>query len=77
MAGVELPIRRAMGDARASFRDVDEVILIGGATAMPMIRERVAAIFGKAPRCELNACYVIALGGRRKVRWRSIGSYCG
>ena len=59
---VEMPIRRALGDARLKRSDIDEVILVGGATRMPCIVERVAQLFEKPPLCRLNPDEVVALG---------------
>ncbi|MBW3540138.1 MAG: Hsp70 family protein, partial [Planctomycetes bacterium] len=62
LARVELPVRRALGDAGLKRADVDEVILVGGATRMPAVLERVEAMFGRQPRCSLNPDEVVALG---------------
>ena len=62
LAGIELPIRRAMGDAGLKKSDVDEVVLVGGATRMPMLIERVTRLFGAEPRHRLNPDEVVALG---------------
>lgn len=59
---IEVPIRRALGDAGLSRSDVAEVILVGGATRMPAFVERVVKLFGKQPRCTLNPDEVVALG---------------
>ncbi len=56
------PLRRALGDARLKREDVDEVILVGGATRMRAVRERVARQFAKEPKCSLNPDEVVALG---------------
>src|SRR5262249_2319647 len=59
---MELPIRRALGDARIRPADLQEVILVGGATRMPMVRQRVEQMFEKPPSCRLNPDEVVALG---------------
>ena len=56
------PTRKALVDAGLSAADVDEVVLVGGSTRMPLIRQRVEALFGKPPHCELNPDEVVALG---------------
>jgi molecular chaperone DnaK len=56
------PTRQALGDAGLSATDIDEVVLVGGATRMPIIRRKVQALFGKSPHCELNPDEVVALG---------------
>lgn len=58
----ELPIRRALGDAGLTREDVDELILVGGATRMPSFPRRVVELFGRAPTCRLNPDEVVALG---------------
>ena len=45
---VDLPIRRVLGDAKLTRDDVDEVILVGGATRMPAVIDRVDAAAGQA-----------------------------
>ncbi len=57
-----LPCRAALKDAGLQPSDIDEVLLVGGSTRMPLIRQRVQALFGKAPHCELNPDEVVALG---------------
>ena len=56
------PTRQALSDAGLSPTDVDEVVLVGGSTRIPLIREKVHALFGKPPHCELNPDEVVALG---------------
>src|SRR5688500_15082804 len=56
------PCRFALQDAGLSPADIDEVVLVGGSTRMPLVRERVQALFGKQPHCHLNPDEVVALG---------------
>jgi len=56
------PCRLALKDAGLKPEDIDEVVLVGGATRMPLVRERVQAMFGKEPHCHLNPDEVVALG---------------
>src|SRR5204863_1945133 len=42
--------------------DMDEVVLVGGSTRVPLVRRRVEALFGKAPHSQLNPDEVVALG---------------
>jgi molecular chaperone HscC len=51
-----------LGDAGLKRSGIDEVILVGGATRMPTLIERVTDLFGKAPLCRLNPDEVVALG---------------
>jgi molecular chaperone HscC len=59
---VDLPVRRVLGDANLSREDIDEVILVGGATRMPAVIERVTQLLGKSPHRRLNPDHVVALG---------------
>jgi Fe-S protein assembly chaperone HscA len=56
------PCRLALKDAGLKPEDIDEVVLVGGSTRMPLVRERVQAMFGKEPHCHLNPDEVVALG---------------
>jgi molecular chaperone DnaK len=51
-----------LGRAGLTVRDIDTVLLSGGTTILPMVREGVARYFGKAPHFELNPMEVVALG---------------
>jgi molecular chaperone HscC len=59
---VDLPMRRALGDAGLKVDDINEVLLVGGATRMPAVVERLVAKFGKEPQHRLNPDEVVALG---------------
>lgn len=54
--------RRSLADARLAPNDLDEVILVGGVTRMPLVREIVAEIFGRAPNVSQNPDEAVALG---------------
>jgi molecular chaperone DnaK len=56
------PCKLALKDAGLSPAEMDEVVLVGGATRMPLVRQRVQALFGKPPHCDLNPDEVVALG---------------
>ena len=56
------PCKKAMDDAKIYMSDLDEVILVGGATRMPIIQEKVRAIFGKEPHRGINPDEVVGLG---------------
>ncbi|MBE7496791.1 MAG: Hsp70 family protein [Verrucomicrobiaceae bacterium] len=53
---------RAMSDAGVKAADLDEVILVGGSTRMPLVRQFVAELFGKEPNTSQNPDEAIALG---------------
>ncbi len=57
-----MPCRLALKDAGLTPADVDEVVLVGGSTRMPLVRQRVEELFGKRPHGELNPDEVVALG---------------
>jgi molecular chaperone HscC len=59
---VEMPLRRVLGDAGLKKQDVNEVILVGGATRMPAVMDFVTQYFGKRPHCRLNPDEAVALG---------------
>src|SRR5262249_39421321 len=54
--------RRALSDARLRVEQIDEVVLVGGATRMPAVRRGVERCFGRKPHTELNPDEVVALG---------------
>jgi Fe-S protein assembly chaperone HscA len=56
------PCRQALRDAELEPRDIDEVVLVGGSTRIPLVRRLVAELFGKTPHSELNPDEVVAIG---------------
>ncbi len=62
VARTEAPCKKALADAGLSASDVDEVILVGGMTRMPMVQEKVKKIFGKEPNRSVNPDEVVAMG---------------
>ena len=56
------PCRLALKDAALAPEAIDEVVLVGGSTRMPLVRQRVQGLFGKQPHCHLNPDEVVALG---------------
>jgi len=56
------PVRQALADAGLAPSQIDEVVLVGGSTRIPLVRRRVEEIFGKRPHSELNPDEVVALG---------------
>jgi molecular chaperone DnaK len=57
------PFKRALADAKLSAQDLDEVVLVGGATRMPMIQELVRSLTGgKEPHKGVNPDEVVAVG---------------
>lgn len=56
------PVKKAMSDAGYSTSDIDEVILVGGSTRIPIIQEEVEKFFGKKPSKGVNPDEVVAIG---------------
>lgn len=56
------PCRVALNDAGETAADIDDVILVGGQTRMPMVQAKVEEIFGKAPRKDVNPDEAVAVG---------------
>ncbi|MDR7554832.1 MAG: molecular chaperone DnaK [Armatimonadota bacterium] len=56
------PFKQALADAKMTEKDIDEVILVGGATRMPMIQELVRRLTGKEPNREVHPDEVVAVG---------------
>ncbi len=56
------PCRLALKDSGMTASDIDEVVLVGGSTRMPLVRQRVQALFGKQAHSDLNPDEVVALG---------------
>lgn len=61
------PIERTLKDASLKPSDLDAVILIGGATRMPIIKSVVAKMFGKLPYCNIDPDETVALGAAIQV----------
>ena len=57
-----IPCENAMKDAGVSSSDIDEVILVGGSTRIPMVQELVKKLFGKEPHKGVNPDEVVAIG---------------
>lgn len=56
------PCKQALKDAGVSGSEIDEVILVGGQTRMPMVQKAVADFFGKEPRKDVNPDEAVAIG---------------
>mgnify|MGYP003337946410 FL=1 len=57
-----VPCRAALADAGLVAAQIDEVVMVGGSTRIPAVRQRVAELFGRTPHTELNPDEVVALG---------------
>jgi molecular chaperone DnaK len=56
------PCRQALVDASLRADQVDEVVLVGGSTRMPLVKRRVEELFGRTPHSRMNPDEVVALG---------------
>lgn len=56
------PLKIALKDAGKSTSEIDEIILVGGQTRMPMVQDKVTNFFGKEPRKDVNPDEAVAVG---------------
>jgi molecular chaperone DnaK len=56
------PVRKALADAKKSPKEIDEVVLVGGSTRIPLVQETVKKFFGKDPHRGVNPDEVVAVG---------------
>ncbi len=56
------PVKMALADAKLAPKEMDEVVLVGGSTRIPLVRKTVGEYFQRAPHCELDPDEVVALG---------------
>jgi len=56
------PCRQALADAELAPAQIEEVVLVGGSTRIPLVRRLVGELFGRTPHSELNPDEVVALG---------------
>jgi molecular chaperone DnaK len=56
------PVRQALADAKLAPAEIEEVVLVGGSTRVPLVRRTVQDFFGRRPHAELNPDEVVALG---------------
>ena len=59
---IKKPIERSLKDANIKLKDIDEVILVGGATKLPIVRKFVGRLFGRIPNTNINPDEVVAVG---------------
>ena len=62
LARLRAPIEQALRDARLKPRDLDSLVLVGGATRMPAVQQMVATLFGRLPYRHLDPDTIVALG---------------
>jgi molecular chaperone DnaK len=56
------PCKKALSDAGLSAGEIDEVVLVGGSTRIPLVQQKVKALFGKEPNQSVNPDEVVAIG---------------
>ncbi|KAL0013116.1 hypothetical protein SO802_000185 [Lithocarpus litseifolius] len=59
---LKTPVENSLRDAKLSFKDIDEVILVGGSTRIPAVQDLVKKLTGKDPNVTVNPDEVVALG---------------
>ncbi len=76
LSKLKKPIEKSLKDAKIKLNQIDEIILIGGATKLPIIRKFVGKIFGRLPNTSINPDEAVAMGaslqGAMKERNKSI-----
>lgn len=76
LSKLKKPIEKSLKDAKIKLNQIDEIILIGGATKLPTIRKFVGKIFGRLPNTSINPDEAVAMGaalqGAMKERNKSI-----
>ncbi len=55
-------MKEALSKANLTINDVDDIILVGGQTRMPLVKRKIEEFFGKAPRADINPDEVVAMG---------------
>ena len=69
---LKTPVENSLRDAKLSFKDLDEVILVGGSTRIPAVQELVKKLTGKDPNVTVNPDEVVALGAAVQVHYTLI-----
>lgn len=59
---IRKPIRRSLSDANIRLSEIDEIVLVGGATRLPVVRKFVGKLFGRVPNSTVNPDQAVALG---------------
>lgn len=62
LAKIRKPIERSLRDANVKLSDIDEIVLVGGATKLPIIRSFASRIFGRIPNMKINPDEAVAVG---------------
>ena len=62
IARLRKPVKRALNDANLRPADIDEIVLVGGGTRMPMVQQLVRSLIGREPNQNVNPDEVVAVG---------------
>lgn len=62
LAKIKKPVQRSLADARLKLSDIDEIVLVGGATRLPVVRDFIIKMFRKFPDTNMNPDEAVALG---------------
>ncbi len=68
------PVKQALKDANLEPTQIDEVVLVGGSTRIPRVRQLVRQLFQREPHCDLNPDEVVALGAAVQAQILAGGS---
>jgi len=61
-------VEQALQDSKFALQDIDEVVLVGGQTRMPLVRRRIKEFFGKSPAEHINPDEIVAMGAAIQAR---------
>ncbi|MGW8185096.1 MAG: molecular chaperone DnaK [Candidatus Moraniibacteriota bacterium] len=56
------PVKKALSDAKLETKDINEIVMVGGMTRMPLVQKKVEEFFGKKPNSSVNPDEVVAMG---------------
>ena len=56
------PVKKALADAKLKNADIEEIVMVGGMTRMPLVQKKVEEFFGKKPNASVNPDEVVAMG---------------
>lgn len=72
---IRKPIERSLKDAKIKLNQIDEIILIGGATKLPIVRKFVGKIFGRLPNTSVNPDEAVAIGAAIQAAMKERNEY--
>ncbi|MBR3525781.1 MAG: Hsp70 family protein [Lachnospiraceae bacterium] len=59
---IRIPVRKSLSDAKLKLSEIDKVVLVGGATRLPLVRRMVGRLFRTIPDCSVNPDEAVAIG---------------